>query len=206
MNDLITILTTPLFWIASAIGSVLLGIVGNLLTPKVASYLDKRSSSRRTEARKSTARLLGEVLIRSETSDKLTQTKLDVIYAFLLTCVLMLFALVLFSIASVVENFIGYTFVSISVVLCGFPVLWLALFTMRHGIKMVRIVRIVERRNRDLQTFLAASQRTEADKYRFLKDWDQKEFGISWDDVPTILGKEPNKAVGVTPHRSVPHQ
>jgi len=197
-HDVTAILATPLFWSVSALGSVFLGIIGNLLTPKVAAFLEKRSSVRRAQALRTKARLLGEILLRSDNPDKLTQTKLDVIYAFLLACIFLLFALILFSLSTAVRSVTSSAAVSIAISVFGFPVLWMALYIMSHGMKLMHISRLVERRNRDLETFMATQKGDEAARFRFLKDWDKSEFGITWDDAAEILKKKPNQHLRAT--------
>src|ERR1700744_4319834 len=44
LKDIGETLKTPAFWAASALGSVVVGIIGNILTPKVVSFCADRSS------------------------------------------------------------------------------------------------------------------------------------------------------------------
>jgi hypothetical protein len=190
-SEIVKIVSTPLFWIVSALGSVALGVTGNLLTPKVAALIERRSSSKRRQTMRSKAKRLAETLLRFDHPDKLTQTKLDSLHSLLVACVLMLLSLVIFTLASALELFLIPSIVRILAIATGLPVVWLALFATKHGLKFREIAQTVEGRRKALEKFRAAGSRTVAEETAFLADWDQKEFGLSYAEAETAM-KAPN--------------
>jgi hypothetical protein len=189
MNDVIQIISTPLFWIVSAVGSVALGVIGNLLTPKVAAILQRRGSTREHATRKAKAKRMGEVMLRFDRPDKLTQTKLDAIHALLMACIAMLLALVIFTLASALEWFVVPEFVGVAIIIAGIPVLWLAGFITTEGLKFRGIAQTVERRRDALDKFCTID-RTPEEIATFLRNWDRAEFDITYEEARNAMSCE----------------
>ena len=187
MENLIAILKLPLFWIISAIGSVVLSVIGNLVTPRIASWLTNRSETRQKQERRQRARRLGEIIIRVNKPEKIIHTKLNSLHSFLLACVLMLFTLVLFTMATALEWLIVPLIVRIAIAILAIPVLWLSLFLLDDGVKWRSIAILAERR---IDEYEQANTKYEGDgqKVRIhMAEWDRKNFGITTDEVVGAL-------------------
>ena len=189
-EDFIKILSTPFFWVLSAVGSVILAVIGNLITPKVVSYFRERSKYKKTEARKNAARQLGEVILRFDNPDKLTQTKLDSLHDLLVACVFLLFALVIFTLASALEWILIPFFVRIAIAIAGVPVLLVALIATQNGLYFRRIAKLAEERLNVLAKFKKNVEREKNEEREFLNQWDKKQFGVTSEDIINLLGKD----------------
>lgn len=137
---------------------------------------------------------MGEVLLRFDQPDKLTQTKLDAIHALLMACIAMLLALVIFALASALEWFIVPGFVRIAIIIAGIPVLWLAKFITGEGLKFRGIAQTVERRRDALNKF-NVTPHSAAEIASFLADWDRAEFGISYEEAGEAMSSR-SKSLG----------
>lgn len=187
MDSLIAIITTPLFWILSALGSVILSVIGNLVTPRIASWLTYRSETRQKRERKKRAQKLGEVIIRVYKPEKIIHTKLNSLHSFLLACVLMLFTLILFTMATALEWLIVPLVIRLMIVILAIPILWLSFYLLDDGVKWRAIAILAERRIDEYDQVNSDSEGDDAKVRAHMAEWDQKNFGITTDEVGDAL-------------------
>lgn len=191
---LLRILTQPIFWIASIIGSVVLSVVANLITPRIAQRLDDIGHIRRTAMRRTQARFLGEIILIEANPERLTQAKLDSIHAVLLASFSMLVCFVLFTAGLLLGPFTrGIT--NIVFLVFGTVFAWGSIEVMKVGQKRMHIARAFERRQRAREEFARKNPErvTQMGDGTFLLEWDKKEFGVNLDEIPLILGQKAPK-------------
>ena len=99
------IIFTPLFWIVSIIGTVVLSIVGNLLTPWVSAFVTRNLHARKSGLRKKQIQRRDKVVTLQANVSRRTGVKLDGIFKLLLATFMQL--LVLFFFSSVPAGFIS---------------------------------------------------------------------------------------------------
>jgi hypothetical protein len=186
-TEVVNVLSTPLFWLVSAVGSVALGVIGNLVTPRVIGFFERRSSSKHRQTFQNQARRLGNILVLFDRPDSLTQTKLDSLHALLMACILMLLSLVIFTVASALEWFVIPVIVRILIIVLGFIVVWLALFVTKEGIKSRDKAQTLERRRKAFDTFAKTGSPSPAEQATFLADWDKKEFGMTYAEAQAAM-------------------
>ena len=196
INDVMSVASKPLFWVVSAIFSLFLSVVANLLTPRASQFLLKRRSLWKQRLKKKQARLLGKVLIVFEKENLIINAKLDSIHALLVACILLLFAFALFF-WNLVTTGHGSQWVlnlaSIIIVGGGMGTFLLGMFAANVGMDQMQIVRLAERRHKAGKQFREdfGGEPTEKDVVKFFADWDLKEFGITYDEAVELLKRKP---------------
>lgn len=198
-TDLAEILKTPAFWVASAVGSVALSVIGNLVTPKVAQALSERSSDRRKKVEKKRARFLGEVIIRVTQPEKILYTKIDSMHAFLIACVFMLLALLLFTAATALEWLLFPVFVRMAIALAAIPIVWLSMYLTKEGLRRRRIalsaIEYLDEQAKQTQ----AHPNDRAAVLGHMDDWLFEKHGMRLDDIKAVL--KPLDPTKVTPDK-----
>ena len=178
------IIVTPLFWIVSTIGTIVLSIVGNLLTPYVSAFVTRHLHARRTGLRENQKKRRDQVIALKANIHRRTSTKLDALFKLLLAMVLLLACLFLFQInfsalhTSLIPGpslvFEIPTFLIIVLVL---------LFTMaliKMGLDDMSLALTADRRERARHDFLAQCGPDSSDEIRQFEDeWDLKAFGVN---------------------------
>src|SRR6266446_5573374 len=107
MSTILLLLREPLFWLVSACFSVVLSIIGNLLTPAASGFIKQRSKHRSVQSRAKRMRLLGEVIVLFGNPEAIVQAKLDVLYAFVLAIFLLLVSIACLVASLVVQAVVG---------------------------------------------------------------------------------------------------
>jgi hypothetical protein len=188
-NHLLPLLTQPFFWMASLIGSVVLSVIANLVTPRVAQRLSDIGHVRRTAMRQGQARLLKAITFIEANPEHLTQFKLDSIHALLLASFSMLICLVVLSGGLLLAPFTH----GISSFLClviGAMFAWMSIEVVRTGQRRMRVAVAFEKRLRAREDFARKNPEATSEMVQaFLAQWDKKEFGVNVDEIPTLLAK-----------------
>ena len=198
--DIIEIVKTPLFWVVSAVASIALSVVGNLVTPKVADWISQRSNKKRDKGTLRRARFLGEVVIRVADPSKIIGTKLDSIHAFLLACISMLFALILSTAATILEWFLFSEFIRLATAILSIPVMWFSYYLAAEGVRWRKVAILAEKRIAQEMTLANPENRDNRPIDQQMDEWDRQHFGITLDETQTIMKeriemrKEPNKS------------
>jgi len=98
--ELIELIKEPTFWIISAIGSVLLSVVANLVTPYAGRLVGKLFASRKSKIEKKKQALINEVRYVSSDQNNILNYKVDAAYWLLRGIMLLALGTILFSVAS----------------------------------------------------------------------------------------------------------
>ena len=187
INELTSVLKTPIFWVVSAIGSVAVSILGNLLTPKISTLLETRSSSKRQAEDYRKAKFFGEVIIRVAKPERILHTKLDSMHAFLLACVFMLLALLLFTTATALEWLLIPKLVRIATAIFAIPFVWMSFYLTNEGLKWRNVALSAEKRidaEEKLKTELGENIEDITSR---MESWDRERFGITASEVESII-------------------
>jgi hypothetical protein len=187
MSEIITLLSKPFFWIVSVVFSLALSVIGNLLTPKISALLEQRNTAKQNVSIKAKAMKMGEVLLRFESPEKVTQTMVSSVYSLVLACFFLLAAIGLLTGASVISSFSSHLPLRILLIAPCVPLVWLAQFLLSESIKWHQIANIAYRRRQALDDFHNKGSRTRLEDLDFLKEWDEKRFGITYDEVKVAL-------------------
>lgn len=199
MDTVLHVINQPLFWFLSIIGSVVLSVLANLITPYVRGRIERLSHSRKHAAKKKQARLLGEVGMIDGTPEKLTQAKLDSIHALLLATYAILLCMVSFTLGLILAPFTN-GLSNLVFLLFGTAFAWSSIEIIKVGQRKMYIARAYEKREKAKAEY----SRNNPDKsgpievWNYMLEWDRKEFGVNYLDILTILGK--NAQQGVVPH------
>ncbi|MCP4251975.1 MAG: hypothetical protein GY775_00975 [Candidatus Scalindua sp.] len=179
MNDLFEVLRQPIFWIASTCFTVLLSIVANLLTPRIAVFLSKIDGTRQTKRKKILKELWEQVLLYCEDRQMRINDKLSGIILLLKSIILLLFAVSLFLIAPLFYEAIWALFSAGGVLL----IFGLVLFN--NSAKALRVTQIADKRESDGRTFLRKHDLDPNSKEikDFLRGWDYGAFGVDTKEV-----------------------
>lgn len=200
-TDFADVLKTPAFWVASTVGSVALSVIGNLVTPKVAQAISERSSDRRKKVEKQRARFLGEVIIRVTRPEKILYTKIDSMHAFLIACVFMLFALLLFTAATALEWLLFPVFVRMAIVLAAIPIVWLSMFLTKEGLRRRRIALGAIAYLDEQEKQKEAHPNDKAAVLRHMDDWLFEKHGMRLDDIKAVLTPHDPTKVAALPDK-----
>jgi hypothetical protein len=188
MNDLLAVLKQPLFWMFSALGSVVLAVAANLITPRVSLWIEKHSSTRRFRQRKRQVRLLGEVVLMYDDPQLLTQAKLDSIHAILVATFAVLLSVIAFVVGLSIAPYFG-PLPQIVATIIGIALAWLGAWVVRVGMQKMRIARAYERRVRAAKALKREKEGEVGEKelFDFFREWDKREFGINLEDAFAFL-------------------
>lgn len=184
MSTILHLLREPLFWLVSTCFSVVLSIIGNLLTPAVSDFIQQRSKHRSAQSRAKRMRLLGQVIVLFDNPEAIVQAKLDVLYAFVLAIFLLLVSIACLVASLVIQAAVG-TNVSLVFAVLAVPITWLSIFVAAHGNRRIRIIRLAEKRKTTAFSF-AYPRHLALDSpevFSFYDDWDRQTFGCTTDEV-----------------------
>lgn len=95
--QLIELIKEPVFWVISAIGSILLSVLANLVTPYVSSTLAKKFATRKIKTEIKKQELINEVQHVSSNQNLIINYKIDAAYWLLRAVMLMALGTILIS-------------------------------------------------------------------------------------------------------------
>lgn len=178
------IIVTPLFWIVSTVGTIVISILANLLTPYSSAFVTRHLHARRTGLRDRQQKRRDRVIMLEQNIHRRTSTKIDVLFQLLLAMVLLLTCLFLFqlnfgalhesSIPSPSPTLEVPTFILIAMVLIIVMVL------IKTGLDAMSLALTADRRERAREDFTAQHELASADEIRQFEDeWDLKTFGVN---------------------------
>jgi len=178
------ILKTPLFWMLSALGSLVLSVVANMLTPRVSRvlsrYFDVRSSRllARQEVRRQKVRDMHHF------PERRLAEKLNAVFTLLMAVLVMCIAVPFASIPLTLGPSTSLHFLRVLGVflycVIGLIMFASALTAMRALDKML-LTFLADARDEAERRFIekAKSDSTSSDSNSFLIAWDEKHFGVS---------------------------
>src|SRR5438093_2781068 len=94
------IIFTPLFWVVSTIGTLVLSIVANLLTPWTSAFITRHLHSRRSGLREKQIKRREQVVSLQGNVHRRASAKLDAIFKLLLAMILLSLCVVLLQLDS----------------------------------------------------------------------------------------------------------
>jgi hypothetical protein len=187
------IISTPLFWIVSTTGTVVLSIVANLLTPRVSAFVTRNLLARKSGLRKKQIQRRDEVLTLQANLSRRTGAKLDAIFKLLLATALLLLGFFLFQLGS------GGFQITVSnkpSPVIQLPLLLIVLLAMlgaivvgKLGLDDMTLALTADRRERAGDDFLKQHGSASPRELKQLEDeWDLREFGVNSEhvDLPAI--------------------
>lgn len=98
--DILTFLKEPIFWAISAIGSVLLSIIANLLTPYIGSFLSNFSEKRTAKVAKKRLEFLNKIRYVSSNQNRILNQKVDAAYWLLRAIFLLALGIIIFTVSN----------------------------------------------------------------------------------------------------------
>ncbi|EKO3695128.1 hypothetical protein P0F02_003268 [Vibrio metschnikovii] len=110
------IIKEPAFFVSTAIGSIAMSIVANLLTPVVSKHLSGFSLSMKAKQNEKRKKYISKIISISLDNNKIVNIKLDVAYTLLKSLIVMLFSVFIFLISREIYV-IDYVVLSISLCL-----------------------------------------------------------------------------------------
>ncbi len=147
-------LQEPAFWIFSTLGSLLLSILANLLTPYINSFLSKLSRSQKTKTEKKRLNFLNEVVSVSTNSNNILNYKMDAIFNLLKSIFIIAGIILLLSITSIFSSqsifFKFFTIISYIVILSAIIISNTLLI---EAIKKYKIARLASERAKVVTNF-----------------------------------------------------
>jgi hypothetical protein len=171
------IIVTQLFWIVCTIGTLVLSIAANLLTPYVSAFITRHLHGRKSRLRDKQIKRREQVIALQLNVARRTSAKLDAIFKLLLAMVLLLLCLFLIQLS--VNDFYVATLVIILLALLA------AVAIGKLGLDDMSFAITADRREAALDDFL--KQRgggTSAPEVRQFEDeWDLRQFGVTSGDV-----------------------
>jgi len=193
LADIYEVVLTPLCWMISALGSVVLGVLGNVITPRVVAWFEARSQYRLHRRRSSVVRFFGEVVVLDGRENGITHGLIDGVHGIVLGTFFLLVALVLFFVAGVLGRYVSPGVQLLVNLIVGVPLVFLSVFCAREGMKTMRIVRTVQRRQRAFVEFVRekGAEATEANRQQFNLDWDMEHLGTNARDALKELEANP---------------
>lgn len=183
------IISTPLFWIVSAAGTLVLSIAANLLTPYVSAFVTRHLHTRRSGLRDKQIKRRERVIALQSNVARRTSAKLDAIFKLLLAMVLLLACLFLFQldvsglhIATTNKSFAA---TRIPILLVILPGLLGAIAIGKLGLDDMSFALTADRREAALDDFFKQRGRgaAAAEVRQFEDAWDLRQFGVTSEDV-----------------------
>lgn len=98
--EIIELIKEPIFWVISAIGSVLLSVFANLATPLMGTLLSKFSQKRKEKIEAKRLALLEEIRNVSSDQNRILNYKVDAAYWLLRAIFLLALGTIVFSVSS----------------------------------------------------------------------------------------------------------
>lgn len=178
------IITTPLFWIFSAIGSIILSVIANLLTPRIRASITRRLQSRQSGVREKQIKRRKAVLTLQGNIHRRTATKLDRIFKVLAAMTLLLLCLFLFQLTSgFSQSDVGgwsLRWLSASASLVILLAVIVAVVVLKLGLDDMSLALTADKRERASDEFLKTHEPESVVKMKQFEDtWDLGEFGVN---------------------------
>jgi hypothetical protein len=187
------IISTPLFWIVSTTGTVVLSIVANLLTPRVSALVTRNLHARKSGLRKKQIQRRDEVVTLQANLSRRTGAKLDAIFKLLLATSLLLLGLFLFQLGSggfhTTEANKPSPVIQIPLLLTVLVAILAAIVVAKLGLDDMTLALTADRRERAGDDFLKQHGPASAQELEQIEDeWDLREFGVNSKhaDLPAI--------------------
>ena len=185
------IIVTPLFWIVSTIGTIVLSIVGNLLTPYVSAFVTRHLHAHRTGLREKQKKRRDQVITLEENIHRRTSTKLDALFKLLFAMVLLLAGLFLFQVTFGALHASSIPGPSPTVEIPAFLVILLVMLVVmalvKLGLEDWGLALTADRRERARHDFLAQRGPASPDEIRQFEDeWALKAFGVNSQNAPSL--------------------
>jgi hypothetical protein len=188
------IISTPLFWIVSAIGTVILSVLANLLTPYVSAFITRNLQARQSGVREKQIERRDRVITLQANVSRRTSAKLDAIFKLLLAMVLILMCLFLLQLSSGGVQLKSVAApppeVPIPILLLVLLALLLALVALKFGLDDMSLAITADRREKAGDDFLIHHGLASADEMkRFEDEWDLRTFGVNSQSLPALPKK-----------------
>ena len=191
------IIATPLFWIVSTTGTVVLSIIANLLTPWVSAFVTRNLHARKSGLRKKQIQRRDKVLTLQANLSRRTGAKLDAIFKLLLGAVLLLLGFSMFQLSSGGFHITAANKLSPLIQLLSLLSLLLVLLAMlgalvvfKLGLDDMALALTADRRERAGDDFRKQHGPASAQELKQVEDdWDLREFGVNSEhaDLPAII-------------------
>jgi hypothetical protein len=178
------IILTPLFWIVSTIGAIILSIIANLITPFASAFLTRRLSARRSGLREKQIKRRDQVITLQANVHRRASVKLDAIFKLLLAIILLLLGIFIFqfSIAQTISPLtseVGKLLVILLVLLIG-------MLIGKLGLDDMSLALTADQRERDGEHFRAQHGSASPDEVKEFEDgWDLQAFGVNSKSTPS---------------------
>jgi hypothetical protein len=187
------IIWTPLFWIVSTAGTVVLSIFANLLTPRVSAFVTRNLHARKSGLRKKQIQRRDKVVILQANLSRRTGAKLDAIFKLLLATSLLLLGLFLFQLGSgefhITETNKPAPAIQVSLFLTVLLTTLVAIVVGKLGLDDMTLALTADRRERAGDDFLKQHGPASEQELEQIEDeWDLHEFGVNSKhaDLPAI--------------------
>lgn len=189
------IVATPLFWVLSATGSIILSVIANLLTPRVTALITRRLQSRQSGLREKQIKRRETILTLQANVHRRTAAKIDGIFKLLLATSLLLLCVLLFQISSgtlqttTVER--PLRGLDVPVLLMILLALLAALAIGKLGLDDMSLALTADKREHARDEFVKAHGPASAEEIKQFEDgWDLHEFGVNSKNVPLLANDQ----------------
>jgi hypothetical protein len=188
------IISTPLFWIVSTIGTVILSVLANLLTPHVSAFITRNLQARQSGLREKQIKRRDQVITLQANVPRRASAKLDAIFKLLLAMVLILMCLFLLQLGSGGLQLKSVAApspeVPIPILLLVLFALLFALVALKFGLDDMSLAITADRREKAGDDFLIRHGSASADEMkRFEDEWDLRTFGVNSLNLPALPNK-----------------
>lgn len=183
------IISTPLFWIVSTTGTLVLSIAANLLTPYVSAFVTRNLHARRSGLRDKQIKRREQVIALQSNVARRTSAKLDAIFKLLLTVVLLLACLFLFQFGvsglHIATTDKSLAAPSIPILLVILLALLVAIAIGKLGLDDMSFALTADSREAAFDDFFKqrGGGAPPAEVRQFEDDWDLRQFGVTSKDV-----------------------
>ena len=188
--DYLALFKEPVFWVLTTAGSVLLSVIGNLVTPKVQEILSKYSAKRATRLREKKEETLMALVTMQRSGVFRTSWKIDAVLEAINGIGIMLLAL---ATATVVPLFPFWEFAYVFYPLIAIAALY-GCKKIQSGIAKSNLSKLADKRTSHLlnvhrKELEFLSNKTNKGKEnpfstdKAMKEWDEKHFGFSSDSI-----------------------
>jgi hypothetical protein len=182
------IISTPLFWIVSTIGTVILSVLANLLTPHVSAFITRNLQARQSGLREKQIKRRDQVITLQANVPRRTSAKLDAIFKLLFAMVLILMCLFLLQLSSGGPQLKSVAApppeVPIPILLLVLFALLFAVVALKFGLDDMSLAITAG------DDFLIRYGLASADEMkRFEDEWDLRTFGVNSQSLPALPNK-----------------
>lgn len=188
--DYIVLLKEPIFWLMATIGSIILSVIGNLVTPKVQQLLSRYSQERKIRLKEKDEETLMAIVTMQKSDSFRTSWKIDAVLEAINGIGIMLLSLAAANIIPIIPfweiAYVAYPLIAIFA-LFGFK-------KIQNGIKKSNLTKLVDKRTRySLETYMKQmdflhnkENKGKECPYSLddaMKEWDEQHFGFSSDKI-----------------------